>query len=502
MQLVIRIHPENPLMVSCRDADATIRDFFCRFRMSRCGLMRFEKGKWCHLPFPCVSISACTCRFTGQMFRFLISFANDHLAFRWPEVDAIVSLYNLQVKFFSKTSQPFITGEAKSEQHVKDLCSRCVLIKSAYELWHENRKLDNLVADLIGSPIVDRYSGQSFKVLVETYGKKVNVKYKVDQIEKLLFIDDLGPVDLQKPQLVLSLLERYRDDLSHAPSEPEYYYFGRKICDSYRTKVHKFNLSERKFISNTSMDPVLATLIANIAKVDRNHLVLDPFVGSGSLLVAAADFGAYVIGSDIDYKLLMGLSKSTRPNVKERESDENIRNNLRQYGLESQYIDILLSDASHSVIRANGLLDSIICDPPYGIRESSVKVGSKKADPTVPEECLGAHYPAKVQYNLADVILDLLEYSAAALRPTGRLVYWQPLMSDMQPQAPCHPAFDLVCICKQPLTRNTARVLICLERKQSPHHPSSRELLKDENAVNFKYSYDANVRCKGKSNIE
>lgn len=434
------------------------------------------------------------------MFRFLISFANDHLAFRWPEVDAIVSLFNLRIKFSSRTSEPFVTGEAENEQQIKALCSRCVLIKSAYELWHENSSLDALIVNLTNSSIIKKYSGQSFKVLVETFGKKISVKYKVDQIEKLIFIDDLGPVDLQTPQLVLSLLELYQHNPLNLPSEPQHFYFGRKICDSYRVNVHKFNLSERKFISNTSMDPILSTLVANIAKVDRNHLVLDPFVGSGSLLVAAADFGAYVMGSDIDYQLLMGLSKSTRPNVKKRQSDETIRENLRQYGLESKYIDILLSDASHSVIRANGLLDSIICDPPYGIRESSKKVGSKKEDPTVPEECLSVHYPAKVQYNLADVIVDLLEYSAAALQPGGRLVYWQPLMTDMQPQAPCHPAFDLICICKQPLTRNTARVLICLERKRSSHiSESSGHLRKDENAANFKLCYDLNVRCKSKS---
>lgn len=42
------------------------------------------------------------------------------------------------------------------------------------------------------------------------------------------------------------------------------------------------------------MDPQLSLLMANQAMAGKGDLVFDPFVGSGSLLVAAAKFGAYV----------------------------------------------------------------------------------------------------------------------------------------------------------------------------------------------------------------
>lgn len=433
----------------------------------------------------------------SRMSTFVINFAHDYLAFRWPEVDSIKSIFNLNIAFPDRSFLPFVVCQAENEQQIKDLCSRCVLIKSAYELWHEDTNIDSLVSHLCQSPLVKRYAGKSFKVIVEAFNKTIKAKYKVDQIEKMIFLDELGDVNLVTPEVTLSLLEYYGLDQINVPEEPLALYFGRKICDSHRVNIHKFNLAHRKFISNTSMDPTLAILVANIAKVKPNDLVYDPFVGSGSLLVAAADFGAYVMGSDIDYKLLMGMSRPSRPNVKKRGPDETIRDNLFQYGLHDKYIDILLADASKSVIRPCGQFDSIICDPPYGIRESSVKVGSKKSDPTVPEECIGIHFPAKIQYNLADVIVDLLDYAATALVPGGRLVYWQPLMNDMQMQAPQHSAFDLVCICRQNLTRNTARVLICLERK-SETKLQLRECVRDENAANFKNSYEVNVRTKPK----
>lgn len=42
------------------------------------------------------------------------------------------------------------------------------------------------------------------------------------------------------------------------------------------------------------MDPTLSLLMANQAMVKRGDLVYDPFVGTGSLLVAAAKFGGTI----------------------------------------------------------------------------------------------------------------------------------------------------------------------------------------------------------------
>lgn len=60
------------------------------------------------------------------------------------------------------------------------------------------------------------------------------------------------------------------------------------------------------------MDAQLSLLMANQAQVKNGDLVLDPFVGSGSLLVAAAQFGGYVFGTDIDYLMLHGRTRPSR----------------------------------------------------------------------------------------------------------------------------------------------------------------------------------------------
>lgn len=64
-----------------------------------------------------------------------------------------------------------------------------------------------------------------------------------------------------------------------------------QLADGNRGRIHEISLKTRKFIGNTSMDATLSLLMANQAMVKQGDLVYDPFVGTGSLLVAAAKFG-------------------------------------------------------------------------------------------------------------------------------------------------------------------------------------------------------------------
>lgn len=67
------------------------------------------------------------------------------------------------------------------------------------------------------------------------------------------------------------------------------------MADGNRGQINEISLKTRKFIGNTSMDATLSLLMANQAMVKQGDLVYDPFVGTGSLLVAAAKFGGNFI---------------------------------------------------------------------------------------------------------------------------------------------------------------------------------------------------------------
>lgn len=75
--------------------------------------------------------------------------------------------------------------------------------------------------------------------------------------------------------------------------------------------------------------------------------------------------------------LLHGRAKPSRYNEQRRKEGESIRSNLRQYRRQGRYVDVMVGDSSRSVLRSAPLLDVILTDPPYGIRESTERIGSK-----------------------------------------------------------------------------------------------------------------------------
>ncbi len=46
--------------------------------------------------------------------------------------------------------------------------------------------------------------------------------------------------------------------------------------------------------------------MCNLARVEENNLVYDPFCGSGSLIIPPAHFKAICVGSDLDSRVIHG----------------------------------------------------------------------------------------------------------------------------------------------------------------------------------------------------
>lgn len=299
---------------------------------------------------------------------------------------------------------------------------------------------------------------------------------KIDQLEVLGFE---GPIVLKDPKNLFYLIEYYGNDSNNIPEKPYAIFFARWIADGQRKVISKLSLKRRKFIAHTSMDTQLSLVMANLAKVSSNEVVLDPFVGSGSLLVAAANFGAFVVGTDIDYLLLHGASRPTRKGVKKRDSDENVFANLKQYNLQSKYLDILIADTSKPLWKNRHkqpfLFDAIITDPPYGVREGCEKIGTTK-NYTIPEHLLAAHIPSKIEYKLSDIIIDLLNLSAEYLKMHGRLVFWMPVIKSegLDDKLPTHPCLQVISVSEQSLSWHTSRLLIVMEKiKESEEKDSA-----------------------------
>ncbi|KAJ3664594.1 hypothetical protein Zmor_000150 [Zophobas morio] len=426
--------------------------------------------------------------------KYLVWFAQEHTEFRSAEIDSLRAMLKTDMKPCDNpdTNAPYWIVESASETDLKRLVNRSVSIRSCFELWAHAKNIDDLHQKLRNYPrhLMEPYFQKdlSFKIQVETFCKHLTQKEKVNKLETFSYLPIKGPVKLTDPDVCLQYIEYYGTNANDPPEFPYFVFFGRWVAGGLRNLMKKLSLKTRKFIGNTSMDPQLSLLMANQAQVRSGDMVLDPFVGSGSLLVAAAEFGGYVIGGDIDYLMLHARTRPSRITQKERSADESIKANMDQYNLQHRYLDVLINDFALSFWRDNVEFDSIITDPPYGIREATERVGTNKENFKVSEEHLSSHIPAKIEYGISNIYKDLLNFSAKHLRLGGRLVCWFPVFREdyKEEGLPGHPCLDLVANCEQVLSKVTSRRLLTFEKIRQPE---ASELNLECNITDFREKY-------------
>lgn len=412
--------------------------------------------------------------------RYLLHFAHEHISFRWTEFLSLASKNDCKFVLISPEkhiiSRPYILIDL--EESNEDKLIKCVeesyTLKGLYEFWAQsNRSLDDLAIQVkksapLSSGKYDKPE-QQFRVDCETFGSKISLSTKFEWMRKMTFFETFqSSVDLVNPKQKYCIFE-CNDIGPDSNGTIKEYYFGRHLAKSSRATLKQFSLKTRTFIANTSMDPLLSLIASNSARAGPNNLVYDPFVGSGSLLVAAANMGAYVMGADIDWALLHGKSKPSRKGETIRKDGESVRANFKQYCLENRYIDVMVSDINRRPFVKTLQLDSIITDPPYGVRESSEKIGSKKERKFYDENRV--RYPSKTIYNIDELLTDLLSLASHHLRIGGRLVYFLPVARPevgFEEFIPTHPSLELISFCDQGLTSMSYRLMVVMEKRREP----------------------------------
>uniref|UniRef100_A0A8D8Q1J1 tRNA (guanine(10)-N(2))-methyltransferase TRMT11 n=1 Tax=Cacopsylla melanoneura TaxID=428564 RepID=A0A8D8Q1J1_9HEMI len=427
--------------------------------------------------------------------KYLFWFANEHVDFRVGELKAILSLLDVDIPLPDSIIEPFLILELPSESIALDIAKRSVTLKCILELWAEATNVQTLHSILKSYPqhVIKSYFApdKSFKIKVEMFCNSQTEQEKLEKIESFHYLPIEGRVKLKNPDMSLQYIEYFGLDPNTIPEEPFRVFFGRKLADGRRDIITQLSLKSRKFIGNTSMDAQLSLIMANQGRVMPGDLVFDPFVGSGSLLISAAYFGAYVFGCDIDFMMLHGKTRPTRKQVRHiPRQNESVCVNFEQYGLRSRYIDVLVADSSVPFWRSGLLLDAIITDPPYGIREATEKVGTTKpcarSSPEVPDGSF--HYPSKVDYSLPDILTDLMDFSARHLRVGGRLVYWIPVFRSeyCEDDLPKHSCFSLISNSEQVLSAHTSRRLLTYEKSRQPETNAPKESVVSRESVSFR----------------
>jgi len=166
-------------------------------------------------------------------------------------------------------------------------------------------------------------------------------KLATPQIERLmgdLLLRALGQrakVSLVKPDVVVRVYV-LRDSMI----------IGLKLAELKRSRFRARSPVKRPYFHPSALNPETALMMVNLSGVMQGVL-LDPFCGTGGILIEASLKGIYCIGIDIKPEMVMGS-----------------RLNIRSYGVEG-FVDVMQADSCLLPIR-NGSIDAIVTDPPYG----------------------------------------------------------------------------------------------------------------------------------------
>ena len=114
---------------------------------------------------------------------------------------------------------------------------------------------------------------------------------------------------------------------------------------------------KRTFFMPTSIDSMFARALVNIAGAKNGANLLDPFCGSGGLLLEAAVVGATVFGCDIEEKCVKGT-----------------KDNLEQFGFK---VTAVTSDAMKIDSVFSKKFDCVVTDLPFG-KSSKILEDKKK----------------------------------------------------------------------------------------------------------------------------
>ncbi|KAI9010109.1 S-adenosyl-L-methionine-dependent methyltransferase [Hyaloraphidium curvatum] len=433
---------------------------------------------------------------------FLLQYPNVHRDFWLPEFQSIAEAEGVELAEEDvaewKNAPPdavFVKIHLSSREEAIRLTRRSVLVKLVVELWAEGDSYDELHAVLKARIAADPgllvpYMERSFRFNILAFGATLSMEQQRERVESLSYLGFRGPIDLRNAESTFVVAEDY-GDWKHLPAQAyRHVFFGVQIGTGDREARQLFDLKKREYLGTTSMDAELSLVMANMGKVRPGCLVLDPFVGTGSILVTSAYFGGLVCGSDIDGRQIRG---GTVYEAWKHTEGKDLRTNVQQYQCAPRVVDTVVCDIAHHPWRTVGFFDAIITDPPYGVRAGAKKIGKRpnyREPPPSKRPPERPRYPATVPYEMDDVVADLVEFAAVYLAVGGRLVFWMPTVEEgYQPSdIRANRCLRLRHISCQPFN-NWARFLVTFEKVTDYVVQDGRSYLSTEsvqNTINFR----------------
>lgn len=279
------------------------------------------------------------------MARLFFLISGEHQTLPVSEVQSILKAENIDYRILEKLTQVLrLEADSKSVDAIK---FRSALTRvCCEEIFNCEASLPEILAHIRYDALEHFIENESFAVRVrrvEGAAPEINrVELEGELGGQLLETIKTSRVDLRNPQKTFfGVLTDNR------------FIFGLKIAEIIAKPFSQRGPRRKPFFHPTAMPAKLSRTMVNLAQPKRGDLLLDPFCGTGGMLVEAGMVGCRVVGFDAKPHMLRGGLK-----------------NLKHFGTEFE--GLAIADARYPPITR---VDCIATDPPYG--RSASTLGTK-----------------------------------------------------------------------------------------------------------------------------
>ena len=267
--------------------------------------------------------------------------SQEHPQLPLAELKAVIECETIQTGIEVVTSGLVILKDIPEDnlnEYYKILTKRLGYTHEVHELILKS-SIETLIED-ISSVDWSNYITETFAVRVKRFNSEIDtVATERNAGSVILSNCDNIKVKLRNPKSLVRLVA----------FENTVYVAVEKI------KLNKKHFEESKphkrpFFYPGSMSPKLARCMVNLSRVKEGQLLLDPFCGTGGILIEAGLIGCKVVGSDIYWKMKNGTAI-----------------NLEHYGI----TDYRTFNLDVRELKMYEKVASVVTDPPYGISTST-----------------------------------------------------------------------------------------------------------------------------------
>jgi tRNA (guanine10-N2)-dimethyltransferase len=273
--------------------------------------------------------------------KYLFELSKDHETIPISEVLACLKAENINYQILDSNEDVLVINTDAGYGTIKTISDRL-----SYTYY-----VDEFL--FLCSPIPDEIKKYALKNPIEHKGS-LAVKYK----------NRSKTIDSQS--VVKSLAEIYTQNRKVSLKDPDIeirgvitdstVYVGLKLFELNRSQFEDRKVQFRPFFSPISLHPKLARALVNLSCIKKEEVLLDPFCGTGGILLEAGLINARVVGSDIEEKMIDGCKET-----------------LEHYNIKSyQLFCSDIGDIDKNVDK----IDAVVTDLPYG--KSTTTKGEEK----------------------------------------------------------------------------------------------------------------------------